>query len=80
MLPIITFDELLNAMRDADKGEGFTVSELADAQQMSVDRARAIVKTGLSKQMIRPSRKVITDMSGRTLRVPSYVFIEKGAK
>jgi hypothetical protein len=73
----ITLDELLQAIEQADEtGEGFTIGELRAVKPMSAEKARGLIRRAIEKKLVRPSRKRITDMAGRTLPVASYVLVK----
>jgi hypothetical protein len=77
----ITLDELLRAVGEANEGgEGFTTAELRLVRPMSEDKARALIRRAIEKGLVRPSRKVITDMSGRPMSVASYVVVKRPGK
>lgn len=78
----VTLGELLKAMREAGEGgRGFTVSELAEVGELSIERARSLVKRAISDGLVAAAgRKKITDMSGRMMPVPAYVIVKKPGK
>jgi hypothetical protein len=74
----ISLSELLAAVESARVGgEGFTVSEFCAEHGINEKRARSVIKQAIAQGMVRVSRKVITDMSGRRLAVPSYVLTKR---
>ena len=75
----ITFDELLRAVEEAGGGggEGFTTAELAAAKSVSTATARGWIKRAIALRMVRPARKVVTDMAGRMMPVASYVVVKR---
>jgi len=76
----ITLDELLRALEDASggaAGEGFTVAELREVKPMGVHKARKLLRRAIQKGVVRVSRKMVTDISGRVQTVPSYVFVKR---
>jgi hypothetical protein len=78
MVEPITLDELLKAVEEASVGgEGFTRSELRSVHPMCMDTARRMIRIAIQKGLVRPSRKTITDISGRRMSVPSYVPVKR---
>lgn len=78
MVESITLDELLKAVEQADNGgEGFTTAELRAVKPMCADKARELIRRAIRKGLVRPSRKTITDMSGREMSVASYVVVKR---
>lgn len=72
----MTEAELLEALHSAQApfaGEGVTVQELSAATGRGVLPLRKQLKTAIAAGKIRPSRKVVVDISGRSTTVPSYI-------
>ncbi len=70
--------ELAAAMvPEVGEGEGLLMSEIRDALNVGDDRARAIVRAAIGAGKIRPSKRRITGIDGKQLRVSSYVIIDK---
>jgi len=66
--------EMFSGLATEDTGEGLTTREISERVGCSVRAAVELVRKAIQAGKCRPSRKMSTDIAGRRLRVPSYVF------